>query len=293
MGGNIRCDLVAHVPDLAIGHVLHALLKDLHRRSAGADDATANDALRQLEMVEAKGLHALVEIEHALGDIMQAKEFVVSPVNVHEAGSALLQLILECVADARRDVQKGEKSRRVQPASVPQPGADDVVVVGRDGFENVQHRNRIFQHGVGAPHKPAGICVVALRQADPGAFQLPDGPFHQQFRSLVNDLERKLVGMRKLLVGSLQRKEIVGAEVAFVVGCALTFQNRLAKIHYVCPYTPRWTFVDFLNRFIGYRLYAALAQALKLRYKRGRRFSTERLTARYCSVWRRLDLLAS
>src|SRR5215472_10617112 len=275
MGGNIRRDLVSDVPDLAIGQVLHALLKDLHRRSAGADHATTNDALRQLEMVKAEGLHAFVEIEHALGDIVKPEEFVVTPVDVHEAGSALLQLILERVADARRDVQQGEKSGRVQPASMPQPGADDVVVVGRDGFENVQHRNRIFQHGVGAPHEPAGICVVALRQADPGAFQLPHSPFHQQFRSLVNDLERKLVGMGKLPFGSLQRKEIVGAEVAFVIGCALTFKNRLAKIHYVCPYTPRWTFVDFLNRFIRYRLYAALAQALKLRYKRGRRFSTE------------------
>src|SRR5215469_8561412 len=105
MGRNIRRDLVSDVPDLAISHVLHALLKDLHRRSAGADDATSNDALRQLEMVEAESLHALVEIQHALGDIMQAKEFVVSPVNVHEAGSALLQLVLECVADARPDVQ--------------------------------------------------------------------------------------------------------------------------------------------------------------------------------------------
>src|SRR5215467_8861311 len=126
MGGNIRRDLVSHVPDFAIGQVLHALLKDLHRRSAGADHATANDALRQLEMVEAEGRHAFVEIEHALGDIMQAKEFVATPVDVHEAGSALLQLILERVADARGDVQKGEKSGRVQPASVPKPGADDV-----------------------------------------------------------------------------------------------------------------------------------------------------------------------
>src|SRR5262249_20435009 len=53
--------------------------------------------------------------------------------------------------------------------------------------------------------------------------------------------------MGKLPFGSLQGKEIVGAEVAFVIGCALTFQNRLAKIHYVCPYTPRFGFLERLH----------------------------------------------
>src|SRR5213082_122296 len=44
-------DLVAHFPKRLKKNVVHALFQDLDRHAAGANDARANDALRQFEMV--------------------------------------------------------------------------------------------------------------------------------------------------------------------------------------------------------------------------------------------------
>src|SRR5260370_10908984 len=88
----------------------------------------------------------------------------------------------------------------------------------------------------------------------------------------MNYLKRQLVGMREIFLGSLQGKQIVGAEVALVVGRALAFQNRFANIHQFVLLL-LWSFVDSVNRLM--RVLRHFAQALNLQYKCRRRFSTE------------------
>src|ERR1019366_1955686 len=77
-----RRDLVADLPQVFVEPVLHALLQHFHRRPHGSDDAAANDALGELEVVEAEQLHALVEIDQPLGDIVQTEEFFVAAIKV-------------------------------------------------------------------------------------------------------------------------------------------------------------------------------------------------------------------
>ena len=77
-----RRDLVADVPQVFVEPMLHALLQHFHWRPHGADDAAADDALRELQVVEAEQLHALVEIDQPLGDIVQTEEFFVAAIKV-------------------------------------------------------------------------------------------------------------------------------------------------------------------------------------------------------------------
>src|SRR4051812_20252071 len=91
-------DLVAHVPELLIKDVLLPLLQHFHRGAHGADDAAADDALRQLEMVEAEKLHALIEIEQALGGVVQTSELRVATVHFFWSEAGFLELSEESVA---------------------------------------------------------------------------------------------------------------------------------------------------------------------------------------------------
>ena len=67
-------------------------------------------------------------------------------------------------------------------------------------------RTRIIEHLVGAPQQPRCISEVAFVNALPGTIQFPRRALHQQFRRLMRDLKRQLVGMQHLLRRFLQRQ---------------------------------------------------------------------------------------
>ena len=75
-------DAVADVPQIFVEEVFHALVQDFYRGAHGADDPSADDSLGQLEMVKAEEVNPLVEIEQALGYIVQAEEFLVPAIEV-------------------------------------------------------------------------------------------------------------------------------------------------------------------------------------------------------------------
>src|SRR5580658_9268831 len=83
-------DLVADVPEIFVEPALHPLLQDFHRRAHGSDNPASDDALCELEMVETEYLHAFVEVEQALGHVVQGEEFLVTAVKVADgnAGAA-------------------------------------------------------------------------------------------------------------------------------------------------------------------------------------------------------------
>src|SRR6202140_2581027 len=99
-------DLVPHVPEILVEPAFHSLLQDFHRRPHGADNAPSDDSFGELEMVETEQLHAFVEIEHALGDIVQAKEFFVTPVEFAGGESGAAELLVKSVAEARANVEQ-------------------------------------------------------------------------------------------------------------------------------------------------------------------------------------------
>src|SRR5919197_279990 len=132
------CDLVPQVPQWLVKEMFLTLLQDLDRRAHGSHYVASDDALRQLEVMVAEELYALIEVQHLLGNLVQAKEFLVPAVDIVDGDSVSPDLCEESVAEPRANVQQGHKSRRIEPTTMPQAGANDVVIVRRDAFQDVQ-----------------------------------------------------------------------------------------------------------------------------------------------------------
>ena len=158
-------DVVADVPEIFVEPMLHTLLQDLDRCAHGSDDSTTDDAFRQFEMVETEQLHALVEIDEALGNVVQAKEFFVTAIEVVERDSCALELVVKTLAETWADVEKRKESRGIETAAVAESAADDVVVVGRDGLENVQKADGRLDELVGAADEARAVGARATAQS--------------------------------------------------------------------------------------------------------------------------------
>jgi hypothetical protein len=223
-------DAVADVPEVFVEEVFHALVQDFYRGAHGAYYASADDSLGQFQVVEAKEVDAFVKIQQALGYVVQAKKFGVAAVQVIDREVKFVQLRLESFAQAGADVEQGEKAWGVEAAAVSEAGANQVVVVGRDGLELVQHRDGIFQYVIAAAQELGGVEEVSGGDEDAGSFQFEGHALQEQFGCLVNDLEGHLVGMQEFFGGFLQGQQVIGAEVAFVVRRAFAGKNGFSQV---------------------------------------------------------------
>jgi hypothetical protein len=131
-------DLIADVPKIFVEPAFHSLLQDFHGRSHGAHDPASDDSFGEFEMVETEQLHAFVEVEQALGNIVQAKKFLVTAVEVADGEAGAAELLVKSVAEARTDVEQRKESRRIKAAAVSEAGTNDVVVVRSYGLQDVQ-----------------------------------------------------------------------------------------------------------------------------------------------------------
>src|ERR1700676_2384168 len=157
-------DLVAHVPQIFVEPAFHSLLQNFHGRPHGADNAPSDDSFGELEMVETEQLHAFVEVEHALGNIVQGKKFFVTSVEVAGAEVGAGELFVKSVAEARADVEQRKESRRVEAAAVPEAGANQVIVIGSNGLQNVQQADGRIEQRNGATDQASGVAVVGARE---------------------------------------------------------------------------------------------------------------------------------
>src|SRR5258708_38726521 len=130
--------------------MLHALMQNLYRSSHRAHYPAADNPLSQLQVVKAEQVDAFIKIEQALGHIMQAKEFLVTAIQIVHAYTSLAQLSVESFAQPRADVEQGEEAGRIQAAAMSEPGTNQVVVMRSDRLQLVQHGDRIFQHVITA-----------------------------------------------------------------------------------------------------------------------------------------------
>ena len=63
-------DPIAHIPKLFVKKMLHALMKNFHRRSHCAHHTAPDNPLRQLEMMKTKQVDTFIEVEQPFGHIM-------------------------------------------------------------------------------------------------------------------------------------------------------------------------------------------------------------------------------
>ena len=135
-------------------------------------------------------------------------------------------------------MKKRKKARGIEAATVAQSRADDVVVVGSDGLQDVQHGDWVLQLHIGAPDQASGIQEVAFRDQAQSPFQLESRALHEQFGGLVHNLKGHLIFMEQVRRRFLQGKKFVGAQIALVVGGSLPGQDGLPHffgfVHGVC-----------------------------------------------------------
>src|ERR1700730_717684 len=162
-------DLVAHVPQILVEPAFHSLLQNFHGRPHGADNAPSDDSFGELEMVKAEQLHPFVEVEQALSDIVQAKEFFVAAVEIAGGEAGTAELLVKSVAEARTDVEQRKESGRVEAAAVPEAGANEVIVVGSNRLQNVQQADGRFEQRDGATDQAGGVAMVGTLQRFEGA----------------------------------------------------------------------------------------------------------------------------
>jgi hypothetical protein len=81
------------------------LLQNFHGRSHGANYPASDDALGEFEMVEAEQLHAFVEVEQTLGNIVQAEEFFVAAIEIADGDTGAAELPVKRVAEPRAYVE--------------------------------------------------------------------------------------------------------------------------------------------------------------------------------------------
>src|SRR5208282_765195 len=231
-------DLVAHVPKIFIEPAFHSLLQNFHGRSHGADDAASDDALGELEMVETEKLHAFVEIEQALGNVVQTEEFFVTAIEVADSDAGAAKLLVKSVAETRTDVEQRKKSRRIKPAAVPEAGANEVIVAGRNGLQDVKQADGRLNHLDGAADQARGVAVVGVLQRFEGTAEFESRSFQEQLRTLVYNQKSHLVWVQQLGGRFLQGEQFVGAQIALVVGRSLAGKNRFGEFVAMCPSKP-------------------------------------------------------
>src|SRR4051794_36301763 len=105
-------------------------------------------------------------------------------------------------------------------------GANDVVLVRRERFENVQQIDRTIKHAKGAVHQLCAAGVLAFANGSSGTLEFVSRSLQQQFRSLMHDLKHQLVRMGTLLRTLLQGQQLICPQIPFVIGCPGTRQNR-------------------------------------------------------------------
>src|SRR4051812_10258476 len=116
-------------------------------------------------MVQAEELQALVKIEHLFGYLMQLEVLAGIAINIEHSHAGLLQESFEGLPHGLGDMEQSEESGRIEAAAVTQNCANDVVVLGRDLFEDVQQRDRRLEDLVRAAHQ--ACCLAELAFADP------------------------------------------------------------------------------------------------------------------------------
>jgi hypothetical protein len=198
----------------------------------------SDDAFGELEMMETEELHAFVEVEQALGDIVQAEEFLLAAIKFAGGEAGAAELLVKAVAEARADVEQRKKSGRVEAAAVPEAGANQVVVVGSNGLQDVQQADGRFEQLDGSTDQACGVAIVDAIERFEGATEFESRSLHQQFRALVHDQESHFVFVQEFFGRLLQGEQLIGAQIALVVGRSLARKNRFCELVAMCHSEP-------------------------------------------------------
>src|SRR5438270_8693003 len=152
--------------------MFHSLVQHLNRSAHGANNSASNNSLRQFQMMQAEQMDTFIEVHQPFGNVVKPKELLVAPVDIVDADILRMQLLVESLTQPGTNVEKSKETGRIQAAAMPEAGANDVVVIRRDGLQHVQHGDGELKHLVGATHKARSIAKVSLRNMVVSALKL-------------------------------------------------------------------------------------------------------------------------
>src|SRR5689334_8487475 len=161
---------------------------------------------------------------------MQAEEFRVASIHIVNRQAGLVYLFVKRLTETRADVQKGEKSGRIKAAAMAESGTNHVIVVGGDGLEDMQHRDRIFEHLIRASDQARGISEVRFVNCVERTFQLKSNALEQQFRTLMDNLKGQFIWVQELGGRLLQAQQFISPKIPFVIRSTASWQNGLAEV---------------------------------------------------------------
>ncbi len=122
------------------------------------------------------------------------------------------------------------KSRRVEAGAVAERRAHDGVVARRHVLQHAQLIRDVEHRIAGAPDEARRRGGLVLVDESGGRVELHARQLEPELGRLMDRLEQVLVAMHHFRRRLLQRQELVGPEVALVVGRRGARQHRLVEI---------------------------------------------------------------
>src|SRR5919201_130085 len=222
-----RCELIACSPEGGEEVVVDHLPEHLHRRALRTDDLVADDACDDLVMTDAPCGDALVPLDQRLGELVQPFVLASLDVQLDDVEPRLTQCVLKRLAERRRHAPGLAEAGRIEPASVSEHTADGLVLPRGHLLEHVELPGDELHAERRAPQQTKRGGDVSVAHVLRRALDLGRRKLQPQLGRLVDGLEQELVRMHLLGGRLLQGEQLVGAEVALVVGGAFARQDRL------------------------------------------------------------------
>src|SRR5262249_23690258 len=149
------------------------------------------------------------------------------PVDVDERELLGAAQVVEGVAGDRHGAAHLVPARRVEAAAVPEHGAHaGGVLPRRHQLEHVQLLGDQLEREERAAQRPDRRTEVAVADLGSRRLDLRRAELQPQLGRLVCDLEQELVVVVSFVLGLLQRKQLVGAEVPLVIARAGAREDR-------------------------------------------------------------------
>ena len=209
---------VPHRPELGEQLLRRHAHEHGHRRPLRADGAAADHPLHHLDVHRAPDRDALVELDQRLGEVVQRRMLGRADVDVGELDGAADEQLRERVPEHRSRSAQAIPARRVETRAVAEGAPDLVVVPGREPFEHVQRLGGQRDRVIGAAEHADRRHGVVVADALDRRLRLEDRELQPELGRLVHGLEQQLVAVHHLGGRLLQREQLVGAQVALVVG---------------------------------------------------------------------------
>ena len=222
--------LVAELPELREEALVDQPAEHLDRRALRADDRPADDPLDDDEVAHAPDDDALVPLDQELGELVELLVLAAARVDLDERQARGLAGGVEGGAERRGDLLDARKPGESKPLPWPSTLRTSWYSQGERCSSMSSALGDDLQAVDAAAQQPDRAAEVAVADQARRLRDLGDRELQPELGGLVDGLEEELVAVGPLVRRLLKREQLVGAQVALVVGAALAGQHGLGEL---------------------------------------------------------------